>query len=107
MISRRHVIQYLSSLPLIGGLLGSRELITTPKASAERDYFNELGLRTFINAAGTYTALTASLMPEEVLEAINYASKRYVRLDDLQECSGGEARNAARSHRRRPGVLPR
>jgi 2-iminobutanoate/2-iminopropanoate deaminase len=40
----------------------------------KRDYFAELGVRPFINAAGTYTDMTASLMPPEVMDAINYAS---------------------------------
>ena len=40
-----------------------------------RDCFRDLGVRPFINAAGTYTAMTASLMPPEVMEAINYASE--------------------------------
>ena len=48
------------------------------------DYFRELGVRPFINASGTYTAMTASLMPPEVMEAINYASKHYVMLEELQ-----------------------
>jgi D-glucosaminate-6-phosphate ammonia-lyase len=45
-------------------------------------------VRTFINAAGTYTALTASLMPREVMEAMNYASRYYVSLNELQEAVG-------------------
>ena len=57
-------------------------------ARAGRDYFRELGIRPFINAAGTYTAMTASLMPEEVVEAIEYASKHYVMLDELQDKVG-------------------
>ena len=48
------------------------------------DYFQELGVRPFINASGTYTAMTASLMPPEVMEAINYASRHYVMLEELQ-----------------------
>jgi L-seryl-tRNA(Ser) seleniumtransferase len=47
-----------------------------------------LGIRPFINAAGTYTTLTASLMPPEVVRAIEYASKQYVRLNELQDAAG-------------------
>ena len=57
-------------------------------ASGKRDYFKELGVRPLINAAGTYTALTASLMPPEVMDAINYASKSYVRLNELHDAVG-------------------
>lgn len=46
-------------------------------------------MRPFINAAGTYTALTASLMPPEVMDAINYASRHYVMLDELHDRVGG------------------
>jgi len=56
--------------------------------SASRDYFRELGVRPFINAAGTYTAMTASLMPPEVMEAITYASRHYVMLDELHDKVG-------------------
>lgn len=54
----------------------------------ERDFFKELGVRTFINAAGTYTMLTASLPHPDVIKAINYAAHYYVRLDELQERVG-------------------
>ncbi|MBK5280094.1 MAG: aminotransferase class I/II-fold pyridoxal phosphate-dependent enzyme, partial [Bacteroidia bacterium] len=54
----------------------------------ERDYFKELGVRTFINAAGTYTALTASLPHPEVIKAINYSALQFVKLEDLQDKVG-------------------
>jgi len=53
----------------------------------------ELGLRTFINAAGTYTALTGSMLPEEVVKAIEYASREYVKLDDIQDKVGERIAN--------------
>src|SRR5438128_5649442 len=56
--------------------------------SAARDYFRELGVRPFINAAGTYTAMTASLMPPQVIEAMTYASTHYVMLDELHDRVG-------------------
>lgn len=52
------------------------------------DYFNELGLRTIINAKGTYTSLTGSLMPPEVQEAWDYAANHYVELTNLQDKAG-------------------
>jgi L-seryl-tRNA(Ser) seleniumtransferase len=56
--------------------------------SPKRDLFKELGLRTFINAAGNYTTMTASLMPPEVMEAIQSASKEFVMLEDVQDKVG-------------------
>ena len=60
----------MSSVPFIGGLFASRAIATAPKP-AGRDYFKELNVRPFINGAGTFTVLTASLMWPEVVEAIN------------------------------------
>jgi len=57
-------------------------------APAKRDLFRELGLRTFINAAGTYTFMTGSLLPDEVVEAMVAASKQFVLLDDAQDKVG-------------------
>jgi L-seryl-tRNA(Ser) seleniumtransferase len=89
MLSRRKLIKRLSSIPLLGGVLGSGiPLQSATAAGLYRDYFKELGVRTFINAAGTYTAMTASQMPDEVMQAINYASKEYVMLDELQDKVG-------------------
>lgn len=56
--------------------------------SAYRDYFQELGLRTFINAHGTITALSGSRMPAEVREAWDYATRHYVELDAIQDKAG-------------------
>ena len=90
MISRRKLLKGLGSLPLVGGLFGTGMVSTgyAPAASASRNYFKELGVRTFINAAGTYTSMTGSLMPAEVTDAIRYATGEYVGLDDLQDKVG-------------------
>jgi L-seryl-tRNA(Ser) seleniumtransferase len=92
MWSRRRFLETLSSVPLVGGLIGTAESTARPGASITvgggRDYFKEMGVRPFINAAGTYTAMTASLMPPEVMDAINYASKHYVMLEELGEKVG-------------------
>jgi len=75
---------------LVGGLFGTGLLAATPvaKPTVRRDYFKELGVRTFINAAGTYTFMTGSLMHPEVIDAYNYATNQYVLLDDLQDKVG-------------------
>jgi len=90
MWSRRRFLEIVSGLPLLGGLVETHAMpaAAAPARSAGRDYFRELGVRPFINAAGTYTAMTASLMPAEVVEAINYASKHYVMLDELHDKVG-------------------
>lgn len=90
MITRRKLLKNLSSLPLAGSLAGTPMLApqATKAGPFQRDYFKELGVRTFINAAGTYTMLTASMMPKEVTDSINYAAKSYVSLDELQDKVG-------------------
>jgi uncharacterized pyridoxal phosphate-dependent enzyme len=89
MWSRRRFLENFSTLPLVGGLAaGAAPAAAAAARSVGRDYFRELGVRPFINAAGTYTAMTASLMPPEVMDAINYASKKYVMLDELHDRVG-------------------
>jgi L-seryl-tRNA(Ser) seleniumtransferase len=75
----------LTSVPILGGLGFSRQ---ARAAVSTRDYFRELGVRPFINAAGTYTTLTASLMQPEAVAAMNYASRVFVRLEDVQDAVG-------------------
>lgn len=89
MTKRRDLLKGLITLPLIGTIPGQRVLAQASVADVfERDYFKELGVRTFINAAGTYTALTGSLLRPEVVKAINYSALQYVRLEDLQDAVG-------------------
>ena len=91
MWSRRRFIETMSAVPLLGGFVGPRPADAAVRSAAVtfgRDYFRELGVRPFINAAGTYTAMTSSLMPREVIEAITYASEHYVMLDELHDKVG-------------------
>ena len=80
MPNRRRFLQTVSGLPFLGKpALGS---------AVKRDYFKELGVRPFINAAGTYTTLTASLMHPEVMQAIDFAAKQFVHLIELHDAVG-------------------
>ena len=84
MSNRRKFLQVAGSIPIAGAFTAAGA--TGPQKG--RDYFKELGVRTMINAAGTYTALTASLMRPEVMDAINYASNKFVRLNELHDAVG-------------------
>jgi uncharacterized pyridoxal phosphate-dependent enzyme len=89
-MKRRDVLKGLSALPLAGGLMGTAipfEAKATPP-DAKRDLFKELGVRTFINAAGTYTFMTGSLMHDEVVDAIRSTSHQFCLLDELQDKVG-------------------
>ncbi len=85
MSNRRTFLQTASSLPLAGSLI---PVSLAAAAVTRRDYFKDLNVGTFINAAGTYTTLTASLMHPEVVAAIEYASKHFVRLTELHDAAG-------------------
>jgi uncharacterized pyridoxal phosphate-dependent enzyme len=85
MSDRRAFLQRFASLPVLGGLVPA---LAAPRRPAGRDYFAELGVRTFINAAGTFTAMSASLMPLEVTEAWQAASRHYVNIAELQDKVG-------------------
>jgi L-seryl-tRNA(Ser) seleniumtransferase len=89
MWSRRRFLESLSAVPVVGGLVGPGTVAAEAAAQrGKKDHFRELGVRPFINAAGTYTAMTSSLMPPEVMEAIQYASAHYVMLDELHDRVG-------------------
>jgi L-seryl-tRNA(Ser) seleniumtransferase len=96
-MKRREVIRNLSILPVSGIVLGSalplESVLGAPAAGAapaapKRDLIRELGLRTFINAAGTYTFMSGSLMHDEVVDAIRACSREFVLIDDVQDKVG-------------------
>lgn len=75
------------------GLLASQvspaRTIDKAQPPSEPDYYDKLGVTKIINAAGTYTVLTASIMPPSVQAAVDRAAKYPVRLLELQ-CAVGE-----------------
>jgi uncharacterized pyridoxal phosphate-dependent enzyme len=86
-MKRRDLVKGITLLPLVGSStvsLGASPASPPP----ERDFFKELGIRVFINAAGTYTFMTASLMPPEVVDAIRVSAKQFALLDDVQDRVG-------------------
>jgi uncharacterized pyridoxal phosphate-dependent enzyme len=96
-MKRREVIKNLSILPVSGVVLGSvipmsaamgTPTVSEPPTAPKRDLIKELGLRKFINAAGTYTFMSGSLMHDEVVEAIMACSKEFVLIDDVQDKVG-------------------
>jgi L-seryl-tRNA(Ser) seleniumtransferase len=75
---------------------GSAALCTVPELAAKSstaaakavDYYQKLGVTPLINAAGTYTVLSASTMPDEVRAAIDLAAKQPVNLNELHDAAG-------------------
>ena len=84
-MKRRDILKGVVALPALAGASTAEAASTV---AAPKDYFAELGLRTFINAAGNYTSMTASLMPPEVMAAIQTSAKKYAMLDDVQDKVG-------------------
>jgi uncharacterized pyridoxal phosphate-dependent enzyme len=92
-MKRRQILKGLTLLPIGGGLLGGifpRPSIAATKvaSAAGRNLLEELGIRTFINAAGTYTTMTASLMPDDVMKAIDQSAKEFCMLEEVQDKVG-------------------
>jgi len=91
-LSRRRFFRWVSALGGalgVGSLVSSAETFSSPTASSDgEDYYAKLGVPTIINAAGTYTTLTAACMPPQVLAAVQKAALHPVRLHDLQQKAG-------------------
>ena len=89
LFSRRNFVRLAG---VAGAALGTDPLHAaspaSPPAADGEDYYAKLGVPTIINAAGTYTTLTAACMPPEVLAAVQKAALHPVRLHDLQVKSG-------------------
>ena len=97
-MKRRAIIKGLGLLPLGGTFLGTlfsgESVWASPASKAKRTLLRELGVRTFINAAGTYTLTVTSLgklgglvstpilnLPEVAIVGINKAVERPVVID--------------------------
>jgi uncharacterized pyridoxal phosphate-dependent enzyme len=85
-LHRAGVASFMGSIPsarLMAWLRPDR--LDQPAIYPKIPVYEALGVRPFINAAGTYTALSASLMPPEVVDAMSEASRAYVAIPELQE----------------------
>ena len=95
-MKRREALRNLSVWPVAGLALGTaipfESIMASPATPppAKRDLFKELGIRTFINAAGTFTAMSGSLMPEEVMDAIRSTSHKFAMIDEVQDKVGAK-----------------
>jgi L-seryl-tRNA(Ser) seleniumtransferase len=92
-ISRRKLLRK-GSQAIAGGACISVLPMSTPAqpapapAASGVDYYQKLGVTPFINAAGTYTILTASILPDQVQAAIALASQKPVHLMELHKAAG-------------------
>jgi uncharacterized pyridoxal phosphate-dependent enzyme len=91
--SRRDFFTWGRSLLAAGGLVSQTVSLKASPAPTQpaddgEDYYDKLGVTKIINAAGTYTILTASTMPPPVQAAVARAAKHPVRLIELQRKAG-------------------
>ena len=93
-MKRRDAIRSLAILPVAGVAAGTilplGSLLASPAAppTPKRNLFKELGIRTFINAAGTYTFMSGCLMHEEVVDAIRSTAHEFAMIDEVQDKVG-------------------
>src|ERR1700726_323050 len=92
-ISRRKLLRRGTQAVLAGGVALSGIPTLEPRAFSKsaphvEDYYQKLGVTPFINAAGTYTVLSASTMPDEVQAALAVAARQAVNLNELLDASG-------------------
>jgi L-seryl-tRNA(Ser) seleniumtransferase len=91
-ISRRQMLQKAGTAAIASSAAYSATLLraSPPAATPVKgvDYYQKLGVTPFINAAGTYTVLSASIMPEEVQAAMSLAAEQPVNLNELIDASG-------------------
>jgi len=89
--SRRNFLARGGLVSALAGLSGRLFAHPGRSTGAERrsaNIYERLGVRTRINAKGTYTHLSGSLMPAEVSQALEEASHHYVFLVELHEAVG-------------------
>src|SRR5215468_5486635 len=92
-ITRRKLLGKGTQAVLAGGVALSGVPSRAERAPAKLafqgvDYYQKLGVTPLINAAGTYTVLSASTMPDEVQGAIALAAQKPVNLTELLDASG-------------------
>src|SRR5262249_43934814 len=63
-------------------------LAPSTAATQPSSIYARLGVRTFINAVGTLTTLSGSLMPPEVRKAMDEAAHNFVPIHELQDKVG-------------------
>jgi len=87
---RRKFFGAIRNLAAAGvGFASPSPLLTAASTNKQgEDYYEKLGVTKIINAAGTYTNLTASIMPPSVQAAVARAAQHPVRLNELQRTAG-------------------
>ena len=75
LLPRRNFFATARNLVAAGGVASQIRPLQAAAIERGEDYYDKLGVTKIINAAGTYTALTASIMPPSVQAAVARAAR--------------------------------
>jgi L-seryl-tRNA(Ser) seleniumtransferase len=84
----RNALVASGAAAVVAGSHSEARTSSPPTAAKGVDYYQKLGVTPFINAAGTYTILSASTMPPPVQAAVALAAQNPVHLNELLVASG-------------------
>jgi uncharacterized pyridoxal phosphate-dependent enzyme len=86
---RRMFVKWMAAAPLFGAIAWQGFSRKLPAATREAsDVYRRIGIRPLINARGTWTYLSGSLMLPEVRQAMDAASRQFVDMFELQAAVG-------------------
>jgi seryl-tRNA(Sec) selenium transferase len=85
--SRRNLLTAAGAASLLDAIL-PRRVYAEYLAASHGELYREIGIRPFINAAGTYTVLSGAVIPDRVRETMAEASRYFVPLVPLQNAVG-------------------
>jgi L-seryl-tRNA(Ser) seleniumtransferase len=86
--NRRGFLSRAGFASLVAAGFRPRHLRAAQLVAQHGAIYRQLGVRPLINAAGTYTILTGSLLPDRARLAMEEASRSFVHLEDLQKAVG-------------------
>ncbi len=87
-VSRRRFLQTGAAAPLVGTVACGGSSAEAVSGKAPGSLYEELGVKTFINAVGTITTFSGTLMSDETHRAMERASEAFVKIHDLQSAVG-------------------
>jgi L-seryl-tRNA(Ser) seleniumtransferase len=87
-LTRRELVQTVCAAPLAGAGLALGSEAASAATVETGSVYKQLGVKNFINAYGTLTTLGGTLMPAQVVKAMEAASHNFVKIHDLQDKVG-------------------
>jgi uncharacterized pyridoxal phosphate-dependent enzyme len=91
LLNRRVVLKWAGALPLLGSIAVDtmwQKAQAAVSRTAHGNIYSRIGVRSFINARGTWTYLSASLELPEVRAAKEEAARYFVDIFELQRAAG-------------------